>query len=435
MALERHLILQEVTLRPSGEWSPPAPGWVVVRVADGIGYWLQGGGARELNPGDGFVATEISNLVLRASQLGFLKLEFFCVQPQFLNGLITVTEGHQLEQAGKNAAARAIAFSSADTVGQKFSSLVAQPQRENLTMRSALLQLWSQAVAGVFHMPPVEESGHKLRERFRQLVAQMPDAELATLSLPELADKLHCSERHFSRLFRSEFGVPLRKRQTELRLLRARQLLADANAKVINVAYESGYRHLGLFNAMFKKRFGVTPSEWRQQNLPAPTKNFFKRSSTALVAWLVLLTVFLSPSLFADTPIQMQARLALQQKMSQLDATTPPPPQPQTPLGTNSAMAAALAAVVKKNPSTNAGPKFKVEKYLVTGNTVLSPATIGHIFTNVPEAFGTNVTFADIRSALGELQTAYRERGFVTVSVGLPPQKLTNATVKIKVTT
>jgi len=32
------------------------------------------------------------------------------------------------------------------------------------------------------------------------------------------------------------------------------------------------------------------------------------------------------------------------------------------------------------------------------------------------------------------LQTAYRERGFVTVSVGLPPQKLTNATVKIKVT-
>ncbi len=29
---------------------------------------------------------------------------------------------------------------------------------------------------------------------------------------------------------------------------------------------------------------------------------------------------------------------------------------------------------------------------------------------------------------------AYRERGFVTVSVGLPQQKLTNATVKVKVT-
>ena len=264
MARERHLILQEVILHPSGEWTPPAPGWIVVRVADGIGYWLQGGGARELKAGDGFVATEISHLVLRASQLGPMKLEFFCVQPQFLNGLITVTEGHQLEQAEKNTAARAIAFAAEDPVGQKFSRLVAQPQRENLTMRSALLQLWSQAVAGVLYALPAADPGHKLRERFRQLVAQMPDAELATRSLTELAGQLHCSERHFSRLFREEFGASLRARQIELRLQRARHLLTNSSAKIINVAFESGYRHLGLFNAMFKKRFGVTPSEWRR---------------------------------------------------------------------------------------------------------------------------------------------------------------------------
>ena len=434
MALERHLVLQEVTLRPSGEWTPPAPGWIVVRVADGMGYWLQGGGARELKTGDGFVATENSQLVLRASQLGVLKLDFFCVQPQFLNGLITVTEGHQLEQAGKNTATRAIAFSGTDAVGQKFSRLIAQPQREDLSMRSALLQLWSQAVAGVLQTSPVEGNRHKLRGRFRQLVAQMPDVELATRSLPELAAQLHCSERHFTRLFRAEFGVPLRKRQTELRLLRARQLLADVNAKVINVAYESGYRHLGLFNAMFKKRFGVTPSKWRQQNRSRPAKNFFKRPGAPLVAWLVLAAVLFSSSLRADTPVQLQARAALEKKMAEL-GETPPPAKSKPPLGTNSVVAmAAVAAAVKKDSSTNAGPKFKVEKYLVTGNTVLPPVTIGHVFTNVPDAFGTNVTFTDIRAALGELQMAYRERGYVTVSVGLPPQKMTNATVKIKVT-
>ncbi len=392
MAMERHLILQEIMLRPSGEWSPPAPGWTVVRVAEGFGYWLQGGGARELKTGDGFVATETSQLVLRASQLGNLKLQFFCVQPQYLNGLITVAEGHQLEQAGKNTAARAIAFGADDATGQKFSRLAASPARENLTMRSAMLQLWSQAVAEILLTAPVGDSGQRLRERFRQLVAQMPDAELATRSLPELAERLHCSERHFSRLFSAEFGVPLRKRQTELRLLRARQLLADANAKVINVAYDSGYRHLGLFNAMFKKRFGVTPSEWRQQNLSVPAKISFKRPAVVLVAWLVLAGIFLSSTLRAET----------------------------VP-ATNAA-------------ATNAGTMFTVKKYLITGNTVLTPASIGHVFTNIPGAFGTNVTFADIRSALGELQMAYRERGFVTVSVALPPQKLTNATVKIKVT-
>ena len=395
MAIERHLILQELTLRPSGEWTPPMPGWTMARVAEGVGYWLHGGSARELKPGDGFAVAGGSSMVLRASQLGPLKLEFFLVQPQFLNGLITVTEGHQLEQAGKNSTAQVFIFAAAEPLGQKFTRLVAQTQRENLPARSALLQLWSQAVAGALTLPLAADHGQNLRGRFRQLVAQMPDAELARHSLTELAGQLHCSERHFSRLFREEFGVPLRTRQTELRLQRALQLLADANAKIINVAYESGYRHLGLFNAMFKKRFGATPSEWRQKNFPAPQKNFLKRAASLLVGLLALAGFFSASAAVAQTT-NVPGRTA--------------------------------------GSATNAGPKFKVEKYQIAGNSILPPEKLGEILTNVPAAFGTNVTFTGIRAALGDLQMAYRERGFVTVSVGLPPQKLTNATVKIKVT-
>ncbi len=440
MTVERHLILQEVTLRPSGEWSPEGRGWTVVRVTDGFGYWLQGGGARELKVGDGFTVAGHSSLLLRASQLGTLKLEFFCVQPQLLNGLITITEGHQLEQAMKSSAAQVIPFTADEAMGKKFARLVAQPQRENLSVRASLLQLWSQSVHGVLHLPLSTDHGQKLRERFRQLVAQMPDAELATRSLAELAEQLHCSERHFSRLFREEFGIALRSRQTELRLLRARQLLADGSAKIINVAYESGYRHLGLFNAMFKKRFGVTPSEWRQQNLVGQPKNFFKRAGTALVLLTMMAELFFTSVARAqatDTPAQAQARAALQHKYSELDEALPAKtnaPSSGAPPAAPLAAAALIAAKPKKNSATNSGPVFKVDKYLVTGNTILPPAQLGHVFTNVPDAFGTNVGIADIKSALGELQTAYRERGYVTVSVGLPTQKLTNAVVKIKVT-
>ncbi len=378
MAYERHLVLQDITLRPSGEWNAPERGWTVVRVAEGIGYWLQSGGARELKPGDGFVVGETSHLVLRASQLGTLKLEYYCVHPQFLNGLITVTEGHQLEQFGKKITVPVIFFGEADLLGKKFTHLAAQPQRETLAMRSALLQLWSQAVATVLQMPVVDELSLRLHDRFRRFFAKLSDTELATRPLKELAVQLNCSERHLSRMFRAEFGVPLRQRQTELRLRRASQLLLDVNAKIISVALESGYRHLGLFNAMFKRRFGMTPSAWRQQNSPA-AKHSFKRSS-ALLLLLALLQNFCAQA------------------------------------------------------ETNAVAGFTVEKYLVSGNTVLSPENLGAALTNVPAAFGTNVTFPDIRAALGSLQMAYRQRGFVTVSVGLPPQKLTNATVKVKVT-
>ncbi len=276
MIVERHLILQELTLPPSTEWLARCSGWLMVRVAGGTGYWLQPGvESRQLTTGDGLLATRNVNGVLRASQLGPLKLQFFTVQLQYLNGVLTVAEWQQLEVVPNHPAPPVSIFTVGEPIGQKFMRLADQTHSNRLPVRCALLQLWASAVAGRLPVPDsASVSGNKLRDHIRELVGQMTEAELSEHSLTELARELHCSERHFSRLFREEFGVPFHARQIELRLQRARQLLADANAKIINVAYDSGYRHLGLFNAMFKKRFGLTPVEWRRQNLP-------KNSSTS----------------------------------------------------------------------------------------------------------------------------------------------------------
>ena len=297
MSVERHLILQELVLRPSGEWAPGSQGWTIARVAEGSGYWMQGGNARALNPGDGLVLAPCNRSSsdaakggagyytglafngggqLRASQLGPLKLEWFTVQPQFLNGLLTVAEWHQLETG--RSTPFILPFTANEPIGQKFAHIAHQTRSDGLTMRCALLQLWASAVSGLLAAPaPDNAHANRLRERFRQVIGHMLEAKLSGSSLGELAGQLHCSERHFSRLFREDFGVPLRARQIELRLQRAQQLLADSDAKVINVAYDSGYRHLGLFNAMFKKRFGVTPSAWRQQNARVSGKRLLSK--------------------------------------------------------------------------------------------------------------------------------------------------------------
>jgi AraC-like DNA-binding protein len=278
MSVERHLIFQEVTLRPSGEWTPDGHCWTVVRVAEGGGYWMQAGNTRALNTGDVLMLAFNGGGLLRASQLGLLKLQFFTVQPQFLNGLLTVAEWHRLEIAPASAPPPASFFAAHEPVGQKFAHIANQSHSDGLALRCALLQLWAGAVAGLFPSPPPSPGAGKLRDRFRQIIGQMLEVELSGSSLGELAARLHCSQRHFSRLFREEFGAPLRARQIELRLQRARQLLADSDAKVINVAYDSGYRHLGLFNAMFKKRFGATPSEWRQQSARDSGKRLVSKS-------------------------------------------------------------------------------------------------------------------------------------------------------------
>jgi hemolysin activation/secretion protein len=85
------------------------------------------------------------------------------------------------------------------------------------------------------------------------------------------------------------------------------------------------------------------------------------------------------------------------------------------------------------NTATNPVPKFTVRKYLVTGNTLLPQRVVDMALTNVPGAYGTNVSFNEIRDVVAELQNAYRVRGFVTVAVDIPQQKLTNATLKLEV--
>ena len=570
----------------------------MVRVAEGVGYWLQPGVAtRQLGAGDGLMVVGNGNGVLRASQLGPLKLQFFTIQPQYLNGLLTVAESHQLEAAPNRPASCVSIFTADEPLAQRFTRLVEQSHRERLPVRCGMLLLWANAIAELLPAPAFESAGSgKLLERFRQLVGQMPEAELSQCSLRDLAGRLNCSERHFTRLFREEFGVPFRARQIELRLQRARQLLTNSDDKIINVAYDSGYRHLGLFNSMFKKRFGTTPSEWRRQNLrkslpPQLRKNFPKpaaRAGILLVLFMFILNfissavaqtnsmatdsgspptdsvvssnspvsspathatataendaaphfcvrayavksntllptniltrifsqytganISLDEIVKAASDLQLEYRnqgystmsiaIARQQitngtvtmnvfpsafpqiwvsgsryvssgnharVSSNLPAAKPALPQmaPVTFVATTNAvpqaashqtvaagpeaMAGARATLFQKLAelnakerdtrvhvvSTNAGPKFDVTKYLVMGNTILPPESIARAITNVDGAFGTNTSFDGIRAAMIELQKAYRERGYVTVSVGLPQQKLTNATVKVKVT-
>ena len=295
MLVERHLILQELTLPPSTEWLPHCQGWLMARVAEGLGYWLQPGvESRQLTTGDGLLATRNVNGVIRASQLGPLKLQYFTIHLQYLNGVLTVAEWQQLEVAPKHPASFVSIFLAGEPVGQKFMRLADNMHGNRLPQRCALLQLWANAVAGFLPAPVAPSAnGNKLRDQIRELVGQMTEAELAEHSLTELARQLHCSERHFSRLFREEFGVPFHARQIELRLQRARQLLADPDAKIINVAHDSGYRHLGLFYAMFKKRFGLTPAEWHRQYLchsplSSPATHPAHLAERA-VAWLAIL--------------------------------------------------------------------------------------------------------------------------------------------------
>ena len=233
MALGQHLILQELTIPPSTEQIPPFEGWLVARVAEGVGYWLQHDRpACQLTVGDVFVATEVRDGQLRASQLDPLKLQFFTVQPRQLEGLLSVVEWHRIDLAGRQPTVPVRVFGSMDSIGQKFTRLANLSHTEKLPLRCALLQLWAAATADLSTAVEVpSKEGNKVRARFWWLLSRITRMELGFSSPIELARQVNCSERHFRALFRQEFGVSMHDFQAAQKPNFDRQLPREAAEK------------------------------------------------------------------------------------------------------------------------------------------------------------------------------------------------------------
>ena len=84
-------------------------------------------------------------------------------------------------------------------------------------------------------------------------------------TVEQLAARLGISDRHVRRIFEVQFGVsPVQYLQTR-RLLTAKQLLADTDLPVTQVALISGYSSLRRFNAAFVEHYSLNPTQLRRE--------------------------------------------------------------------------------------------------------------------------------------------------------------------------
>jgi AraC-like DNA-binding protein len=264
--LRTHLYIYDAAVPGGSEWATESGSWRVVLARKGGLYWLGASQTLDVNVGDVLVIGPFSEGVLRASRIGESELSYFYFAPEHLAGLMSVAERLSLETLPWNRTAHLIPAT--DRVGTEYQALVAEDtHRRSFVDRCHILHL----IAMIFRdaMParrgPVN-SFITSQIRFEQVIERIPDAELMNYPSEKLAELCGCSARHFRRLFRAHFRTSIRAKQTELRLEKARQLLADTDEKIGSIATESGYRHIGFFNAAFKRKFGVTPSEWRRNN-------------------------------------------------------------------------------------------------------------------------------------------------------------------------
>lgn len=81
----------------------------------------------------------------------------------------------------------------------------------------------------------------------------------------EMARRAGLAESTFAAAFRATYGVPPLRYLNDLRLERARDLLASSGASIEEVAAACGFNDLPWFSRNFRRRYGMTPSAWRRE--------------------------------------------------------------------------------------------------------------------------------------------------------------------------
>lgn len=263
---EPHLVIREISVPPGREWVPRSSGWSLVQIVRGTGYCLQPQSSRELETGSMLLMTGRVPGKIRASQLGGLLLSVFSVIPARLTGLITLGEQEFLALAAARSDSSLRVLPAHHPVAVKMRERCAGGNSGGLGFRLNLLQVFVEAFGSELQQAASDWESADASQRLRVFLEQTPPAELLEMSFDDLAQSTHCTPRHLSRIFRELVGMSFRDKRAELRLTRARDLLATSRSKVVEVALESGYKSLSLFNLMFTRHFGTSPGRWRQKH-------------------------------------------------------------------------------------------------------------------------------------------------------------------------
>ncbi|WP_341282676.1 AraC family transcriptional regulator [Paenibacillus sp. FSL H8-0537] len=100
---------------------------------------------------------------------------------------------------------------------------------------------------------------------FNMLVQFMEQHVHEELTLAKLASRSGWSVRHLQRLFLQHTGQTFGNYLNQLRIQKSCEHLRLTQLKISTIAEMVGYSHIDSFNALFKKRVGQTPGQYRKQ--------------------------------------------------------------------------------------------------------------------------------------------------------------------------
>lgn len=104
-------------------------------------------------------------------------------------------------------------------------------------------------------------------EKVKNVIAYIDEHISEKITLRELANCANMSEKYFCSFFSRQTGTTPIEYVNRLRIEKACELLKTHKMSVTDAAFETGFESLSYFIRRFKKQMGISPSQYKKQNL------------------------------------------------------------------------------------------------------------------------------------------------------------------------
>lgn len=134
--------------------------------------------------------------------------------------------------------------------------------------RNTLSETWMLLIQELQENPGSQNiAGTEQANRLRSMIAYINQHYTERITLAEIAKTAGVSEREASRCFKKNIGQSPMGYLIKYRLNQSKKLLLETGMAITDICQQCGFSDSAYFGKVFRKAYGMTPSEYRSSNM------------------------------------------------------------------------------------------------------------------------------------------------------------------------
>ncbi len=155
-----------------------------------------------------------------------------------------------------------------------YDSITFKRSIQNLLAESAIADHWNKPILSAMMkrlLLEILRKNEKQDKRFeaalsiKEVIVYIQDHYLQPINNRIIAEQFGYNPTYLGRIFKAQTGTTLHNFVTELRLNTAMELLSDTTLPISQICVKIGIPDVYYFSKYFKKKVGVTPSQYRKK--------------------------------------------------------------------------------------------------------------------------------------------------------------------------